>query len=194
VLMEIAPALAKNKFLITIVAGVPMHFYNKITQKTFPLARAMPNTPALVDAGVSCVSFNELVSNRQKEICLNLFRAIGSVHEVPEKFLDAVTALSGSGPAYVFYFLDALIDGGVFMGLPRDLSRELAIDTIIGSMKLVKETGKHPMVLKDQVTTPGGTTIEALHIMDNQNFKGVIVQAIEAATKKSKLLSKIYLE
>ncbi|MBD3187106.1 pyrroline-5-carboxylate reductase [Candidatus Bathyarchaeota archaeon] len=189
VLEGMAPALDPSKAIITIVTGVPMSFYWQVTGKQFPISRVMPNTPALVHAGVSCVSFNELVSVTQKRDCITILKAIGTTHEVPEKYLDAVTGLSGSGPAYVYYILEGLTDGGVKMGLPRDLSRSLATDTIIGSLKLMKETGKHPMLLKDQVTSPGGTTIDALHVLENENLKGILIKAVEVASLKSRHLS-----
>ncbi|MHA1793352.1 MAG: pyrroline-5-carboxylate reductase [Promethearchaeota archaeon] len=193
-LLDIASVMDESKFIITIVTGVPMSFYEKFTGKSFPIARVMPNTPALVHSGVSCVSFNKLVSVSQKADSITLLKAVGVVHEVPEKYLDAVTGLSGSGPAYVYYFLEGLTDGGVKMGLPRDLARSLATDTIIGSLKLMKETGKHPMLLKDQVTSPGGTTIDALHVLENENLRGILIKAVETATRKSKLLSTQFLD
>lgn len=188
VLVEITANLA-DKLMISIVAGVPMAYYENIAEQKFPLARCMPNTPALVNAGVTAVAFNDLCSTEYKEQALKILGSIGSVHEVPEKFLDAVTGLSGSGPAYVFYFIDGLIDGGVKMGLPRDLARSLVLDTVAGATKLVKDTGKHPMVWKDQVTSPGGTTVDGLQALDDGNFRGTIMKAVEAATKKSKQLA-----
>ncbi|MFX0102743.1 MAG: pyrroline-5-carboxylate reductase [Candidatus Hodarchaeota archaeon] len=193
VLEEISGVLNDKKAVLTIVAGVPMCFYNDVTGKQFPLARVMPNVPGTINKGVSCVAFNELVTDEQKENCLNILNAIGNVHQVPEDYLDAVTGLSGSGPAYVFYFLEGLTDGGVKMGLPRELSRSLAIDTILGSLEMVKQTGTHPILLKDKVTTPGGTTVDALHVLDNKNLRGILIEAIEVATKKSKKLSEIFL-
>ena len=189
VLKEIGPSLKNDSLVISIVAGVPMALYEATAGKNFPLARVMPNTPALINMGVSCVSFNSLVSEEQKSDCIEILGAIGNVHEVAEKHLDAVTGLSGSGPAYVFYVLEGLIDGGVKMGLPRDLARALAIDTILGSVTLAKETGKQPMELKDQVTSPGGTTIEALQSLEDGNVKGTLMRAVETATLKSKKLS-----
>ncbi|HME56054.1 MAG TPA: pyrroline-5-carboxylate reductase [Candidatus Lokiarchaeia archaeon] len=189
VLVEIADTLTDAKPVITIVAGVPMAFYDNVVGKKFPLARCMPNTPALVNAGATAVAFNDLCDASFKEDAMNILGSIGSVHEVAEKHLDAVTGLSGSGPAYVFYFIDGMIDAGVRMGLPRDLARALVLDTVAGSVKLVKDTGKHPMVLKDQVTSPGGTTVDGLQVLDEGAFRATIVKAVEAATKKSKKLS-----
>ncbi len=194
VLAEIAGALDGKKPMISIVAGVPMAFYEKAAGKKFLLARCMPNTPALINAGVTAVAFNDLATADFKADAKKILGAIGNVHEVAEKLLDAVTGLSGSGPAYVFYFIDGLIDGGVRMGLPRDLARALALDTVLGSTKLVMETGKQPMVLKDQVTTPGGTTVEGLQVLEDGNLRGTIARAIEAATTKSKKLSETFLQ
>lgn len=192
VLVDLSGEALQDKLVISVVAGVRIDAYEKITGKRFPLARVMPNTPALVNSGVSCVSFNDLVSPSRRVDCIDILGAIGSVHEVPEKYLDAVTGLSGSGPAYVFYFLEGMIDGGVRAGLPRDLARSLALDTMLGSLKLVLETDKHPMVLKDQVTSPGGTTIDALQVLEDGNLKGTLMRAIEVATKKSKALSEAF--
>jgi pyrroline-5-carboxylate reductase len=189
VLVALSDDLMASKNVISIVAGVPMAFYENVAGKKFPLARCMPNTPALVNAGVTAVAFNDLCESEFKADTMKILGSIGNVHEVPEKHLDAVTGLSGSGPAYVFYFIDGLIDAGVRMGLPRDLARALVLDTVAGSTKLVKETGKHPMVLKDQVTSPGGTTVDGLQALDEGGFRASIVKAVEAATKKSKTLS-----
>lgn len=194
VLAEIAGALDGKKPLISIVAGVPMAFYDKVVGKKFPLARCMPNTPALINAGVTAVAFGDMATADFKADAKKILGAIGNVHEVPEKLLDAVTGLSGSGPAYVFYVIDGLIDGGVRMGLPRDLARALALDTVLGSARLVQETGKHPMVLKDQVTSPGGTTVDGLQALEDGNLRGALARAVEAATVKSKKLSEALLQ
>ncbi len=194
VLADITGALDSKKPVISIVAGVPIAFYEKSACKKFPLARCMPNTPALINSGVTAVAFNDLVTADFKADAKKILGAIGNVHEVAEKLLDAVTGLSGSGPAYVFYVIDGLIDGGVRMGLPRDLARALTLDTVLGSTKLVMETGKQPMVLKDQVTTPGGTTVEGLQVLDDGNLRGTLGRAVEAATTKSKKLSETFLQ
>ncbi|MEX2680909.1 MAG: pyrroline-5-carboxylate reductase [Candidatus Sigynarchaeota archaeon] len=194
VLAEIAGVLDGKKPMISIVAGVPMAFYDKIVGKKFPLARCMPNTPALINAGVTAVAFSELASAEFKADAKKILGATGNVHEVAEKLLDAVTGLSGSGPAYVFYIIDGLIDGGVRMGLPRDLARALVLDTVMGSTRLVLETGKHPMVLKDQVTSPGGTTVEGLQALEDGNLRGTLARAVEAATIKSKKLADAMLQ
>ncbi len=194
VLAEIAGVLDGKKPMISIVAGVPMAFYEKVAGKKFPLARCMPNTPALINVGVTAVAFSELASADFKGDAKKILGAIGNVHEVAEKLLDAVTGLSGSGPAYVFYVIDGLIDGGVRMGLPRDLARSLVLDTVLGSTRLVLETGKHPMVLKDQVTSPGGTTVEGLQALEDGSLRGTLARAVEAATTKSKKLSETFLQ
>ncbi|NMC06871.1 MAG: pyrroline-5-carboxylate reductase [Candidatus Lokiarchaeota archaeon] len=194
VLAEIAGVLDGKKPMISIVAGVPMAFYEKAVGKKFPLARCMPNTPALINAGVTAVAFNELASAGFKADARSILGSIGNVHEVAEKLLDAVTGLSGSGPAYVFHVIDGLIDGGVRMGLPRDLARALVLDTVLGSTRLVQETGKHPMVLKDQVTSPGGTTVDGLQVLEDGKLRGTLARAVEAATIKSKKLSEAFLQ
>lgn len=190
VLMEIKPLL-QNHLIITIAAGLPLAFYaTRVDNDTIPIVRVMPNTPALILQGASALCRNKNVTDNQFTFAESLFEAIGITVEVNEKGMDAVTGLSGSGPAYVFTFIEALIDAGIKTGLSRDVAKALTIQTILGTTLLAKETTDHPAVLRDRVTSPGGTTISGLHILEEAGFNGVIISAVEAACKRSAELGK----
>jgi pyrroline-5-carboxylate reductase len=149
----------------------------------------MPNTPALVGEGATAFVANPQATESDRASARRLFEAVGTVWEAPsEELLDAVTGLSGSGPAYVFLFLEALGDAGVGMGLPQDAAHALAIQTVLGAARLALETGRHPAALKDQVTSPGGTTIAALERLEAAGFRAAIRDAVEAATRRSREL------
>jgi pyrroline-5-carboxylate reductase len=153
------------------------------------MVRAMPNTPALVRAGATAFVAGEACTPRDRSLARALFEGVGLAFEAPsESLLDAVTGLSGSGPAYVFVFLEALSDAGVRMGLPRDAASALAVQTVLGSAKLAQETGRHPAALKDQVTSPGGTTIAGLERLEARGFRAAVHEAVAAATRRAKEL------
>lgn len=186
VLQEISSSITKEHTLISIAAGITInHIKNFITTQT-GIIRVMPNTPALIGAGASAISFNENIKEKDLEYVKKILKAIGIVVELEEKHIDAVTGLSGSGPAYVFIIIEALADGGVKMGLPREIALKLAAQTVLGASKMVLETGKHPGELKDMVTSPGGTTITALHEIEKGKLRSTLISAVEAATLKSK--------
>ena len=149
----------------------------------------MTNTPALIGAAATAIASNEFVNEKELNFAKKLFKSVGFVVELDEIHLDAVTGLSGSGPAYIFIIIEALADGGVKMGLPRDISQKLAAHTVMGSAKLLLETGKHPGELKDMVATPGGTTITAIHEIESAKLRATLIRAVEAATLKSKTLN-----
>src|SRR3990172_2804946 len=150
---------------------------------------AMPNTPALVRAGATAFVANASCTASDRALARGLFEAVGSAWEAPsEALLDAVTGLSGSGPAYVFVFLEALSDAGVRMGLPRDAASALATQTVLGAARLAQETGRHPAALKDQVTSPGGTTIAGLERLEALGFRAAVHEAVAAATRRAKEL------
>jgi len=144
-----------------------------------------------VDEGAAAIAFGEYVSDAQKRIAVAIFRAVGEVVTVAEAQLDAVTGLSGSGPAYIYMVIEALIDGGVKMGLARDVATRLAIQTVLGSAKLVKTSGLHPAILRDQVTTPGGTAINAIHELESHGLRSMLINAVATATRRSEELSKM---
>ena len=153
------------------------------------IARVMPNTPSLVATGVSGFCCSTAVSEAEKQDLAEILAAIGMAIEVPEYQLDAVTGLSGSGPAYVFMFIEALADGGVMAGLPRDKAMKMAAQTVMGAAKMVLETGQHPGELKDAVASPGGTTIAAIRTLEHNAFRGAVIDAVMASTTRSREIS-----
>jgi pyrroline-5-carboxylate reductase len=178
-----------DKLVISIMAGVPS---SKIEANLVPgcrVIRAMPNTPALIGAGATAVCPGRKASADDLDLARQIFALTGIAVSVEEKLMDAVTGLSGSGPAYVFTFIEALSDAGVKNGLPRDVASKLAAQTVLGAARMVAETGEHPALLKEKVTSPGGTTIAALHTLESGKFRGVVMDAVEAACRRSKELA-----
>ncbi len=173
--------------VVSVIAGVTM---DQIVERTSidNVARVMPNTPCLVGCGASGISFSSSVPSADQVWVTALLEHVGIVIPVAEGLLDAVTGLSGSGPAYVFEFIDALALGGVRNGLPRNVAQELAIQTVLGAATLAKETGDHPAVLRDRVTSPGGTTIAGLKALHDNAFPKAVISAVEEATSRSKEL------
>ncbi len=193
-LAEIAPALDQKKLVISIAAGVPIAAIERKVGHGVRIVRTMPNTPALVGAGATALSAGEHATEEDLRQARALFDAIGKTVEVDEPLLDAVTGLSGSGPAYIFLVIEALSDAGVKVGLPRATALELAAQTVLGSAKLLIETGEHPGRLKDQVTSPGGTAIAGLHTLEAGGLRTTLMDAVEAATKRSRELGAKFLE
>ncbi len=190
VLAEIAPHLQEGQTLVSIAAGVPLaRLRPPVKEKKVNLARVMPNTPALVGAGMSAVAFDAGATPAARQQVMRLLGAVGEVLEVEEKLMDAVTGLSGSGPAYVFAAIEALADGGVAAGLPRAIAQTLAIQTVLGAATLLKRTGQHPAAAKDMVASPGGTTIAGLAALEKGAFRSRLIQAVLAATERSRQLS-----
>ena len=186
------PAISEyinGKLLISIAAGVTIEKLQSLS-KCDRVVRVMPNTPALVGEGVSAYACGVGTTQRDADITELILGAIGSFCSVSEKQLDAVTGLSGSGPAYVFSFIQALSDGGVQAGLTRDVASKLAAQTVFGAAKMVIETGLHPAVLCDQVTSPGGTTATGLSVLENRAFKGSVASAVVAASERSEELGR----
>ncbi len=188
VLAEIQPQLDASRLVISIAAGIPLSLLAEMLP-TARLMRVMPNTPTLVQAGMAAVAKGPRTDTADLELTCRLFDAVGRSVVVEEKLMDAVTGLSGSGPAYVFLFLEALADGGVKMGLPRQTALLLAAQTILGAASLYLETQEHPGSLKDMVTSPGGTTIAGLHVLEQGGFRGLAMSAVEAAAKRSSALA-----
>jgi len=188
VLEEIGPKLSEDQILISIAAGVTLDYIKKFIGKNIGLVRVMPNTPALVGEGASAIAHNKNITENDLKYVKKVLNSVGKVVELEEKHIDAVTGLSGSGPAYVFVMIEALADGGVKMGLPRNIALKLAAQTVLGAAKMVIETGMHPGELKDMVASPGGTTITALHEIEKGKLRATLISAVEAATLKSKSL------
>ena len=180
-----APALARPLW-ISIAAGVPLTALRAALPPAARVIRAMPNTPALVRCGATAFVAGAGCGASERTLARALFEAVGMAWEAPaETLLDAVTGLSGSGPAYVAVMIEALADGGVRMGLPRDLATILATQTVLGSAKMLLETGLHPSQLKDMVASPAGTTIAGLHALERGGLRGALMDAVEAATNRS---------
>lgn len=189
VLKEIGPIITNEQVIISIAAGVSFNHINKVINPAVGLIRIMTNTPALIGAAATAIAHNENIQDDQLEFVKGIFKAVGMVVELEERHLDAVTGLSGSGPAYIFIIIEALADGGVKMGLPRAIALKLAAQTLLGSAKLLLETNIHPAALKDMVATPGGTTITAIHELESAKIRATLIRAVEAATLKSKALN-----
>lgn len=179
----------KDKLLISIAAGIPIAKLQELTGCA-RIVRVMPNTPALVGYGASGYAVSETAGNADADFAQKILSAIGVAVKLKEHDLDGVTALSGSGPAYVFEFIQALADGGVAEGLTRDTALQLAIQTVIGAAEMVKQTGEHPASLKDKVTSPAGTTSRALEELAERGFAGTVIKAVRAAAARSRELGK----
>jgi pyrroline-5-carboxylate reductase len=190
VLNELYPNLSHQPLVISIAAGITIATLTEGLAPGTHIIRAMPNTPALILEGASALARGPGVTDEEMNRALMLFRAVGKALEVEETALNAVTGLSGSGPGYLLLILESLIDAGVLMGLSRQIARELVLQTALGTAKMAQESGKHPAELKDLITSPGGTTIKGLQILETQGIRGALFNAVEAATLRSMELGK----
>ena len=188
VLAQYGPHLTGAHLVISIMAGVSLQSLAALFSNPVRLIRVMPNTPALVLSAATAFCSNYHVTADDRALALSIFSAVGTCTEGPESLIDAVTGLSGSGPGYVFTFIEALIDGGVLAGLPRPTAEQLVLQTVYGSAKLALETKEHPALLKGKVTSPGGTTIAGLLTLEEEAFRGTVMKAVLAATQRSKEL------
>ncbi|HLL53074.1 MAG TPA: pyrroline-5-carboxylate reductase [Myxococcaceae bacterium] len=193
-LSQIAPVIDVHKLIISVAAGVPIAALERKLGAGARIIRTMPNTPALVGMGACAISPGEHATAQDLDTASALFNAVGTSTVVDENLLDAVTGLSGSGPAYVFLVIEALSDAGVKVGLPRYTALKLAAQTVLGSAQLLIETGEHPGHLKDQVTSPGGTAIAGLHTLEAGGLRHTLINAVEAATRRAKELGDQFLE
>lgn len=173
--------------VVSIMAGVPLSKLEEIFPGR-PIVRAMPNTPATVGAGVSAIAPGQLVEPQHLDRAKRILEAVGKVLEVPESLMDAVTGLSGSGPGYVAVFVEALIDGGVAVGLPREIATQLAISTLKGTAQLLEESEMHPAQLKDRVTSPGGTTIAGIACLERGGLRSASIEAVRASCNRAREL------
>lgn len=188
VLEGLKSAWTPDHLLISIVAGTPIKSLWRLTESRCRIVRVMPNTPCLVGAGASGYALGETATAADGEYVKQLLATVGLAVPVAETLLDAVTGLSGSGPAYAFQIIEALSDGGVRMGLPRGVATQLAAQTLLGAARMVLETGEHPAALKDAVTSPGGTTIAGLHALESGGLRAALMNAVQAATRRSQEL------
>jgi len=182
---EIAPTLTPGSLVVSLAAGITTAFLEGRLPEGTAVVRVMPNTPALVDEGMAAVSPGQHCDEEHLLEAEALLRSCGKVVRVAEKHQDAVTAISGSGPAYIFYVVEAMIEAGVLLGMPRATSTELVVQTLYGAATMLKETGTHPTVLREQVSSPGGTTMAALRQLDEHKVRAAFLTAIEAAAQRS---------
>ncbi|MGN0108042.1 MAG: pyrroline-5-carboxylate reductase [Hominilimicola sp.] len=190
VIDEIKDSVSANTVIVSIVAGQSIEAITSAFGKTIKLIRVMPNTPALVGEGMAALTPNENVTKEEADIVLNVFNSFGKGEIVSENLMDAVTAVSGSSPAYVFMMIEAMADAAVIGGMPRSQAYTFAAQAVLGSAKMVLETGKHPGELKDMVCSPAGTTIDAVSILEKDGFRSAVINAMTACMNKSKELGK----
>lgn len=188
VLQRIKPYLTPDKLVISIAAGVTIDKIEGLLSTDNKIVRVMPNTPALVGEAMSGLAVNAAVEDRDKEKAIAIFSCFGKVELIGEYLIDAVVGVSGSAPAYVYMFIEALADGAVQQGMPRAMAYKFAAQTVLGAAKMVLETGKHPGELKDMVCSPGGTTIEAVKTLEEHNFRASVMAAVRTASEKNKML------
>jgi len=186
ILDQLRMCWSDEKILVCIAAGITTAAIEKRVGSSVKVIRVMPNTPALAGKGMSVLSPGSAADDKAMEVTDSIFRAIGRTSRLPEKLMDSVTGLSGSGPAYVFTFIQALADAGVKEGIPRDTALLLAAQTVLGSAQLVLENMEDPFTLRGRVTSPGGTTIAGIHVLEKAGFSGIVMDAVEAAVKKSR--------
>lgn len=190
VLDEVKHLLKEDCILVDIAAGIEINDMYTMLGRKAKVVKAMPNTPALVLEGMSAIAYGEMLNEDDRLDILQIFDSFGKTCEVEEKMMDAVTAVSGSAPAYVFMFIEALADGAVLQGMPRKDAYSFAAQTVLGSAKMVLETKKHPGELKDMVCSPGGTTIEAVAKLEELGLRSAVIEAMKVCAKKSKQMSK----
>jgi pyrroline-5-carboxylate reductase len=184
-LAEIGPAVTTDHVVVSVAAGITTAHIEKRLPDGVPVVRCMPNTPALVDEAMTAVAPGAHAGPTHLEVAESLLGAVGRVARVPESQLDAVTALSGSGPAYFFFLVEAMIDAGILLGLPRSLAAELIVQTAIGSAVMLRDSAEHPVQLREAVTSPGGTTIAAIRELEVHGVRAALLAAIEAAARRS---------
>ncbi|HHV31441.1 MAG: pyrroline-5-carboxylate reductase [Ruminococcaceae bacterium] len=186
VIREVAETVRPEQVIVTIAPGKTLNWLTETFGKPVKLVRTMPNTPALVGEGITAVCANESVTAKELEEVCRLLRGFGRTEVIPEHLMDVVVSVSGSSPAYVFLFIEAMADAAVADGMPRKQAYEFAAQAVLGSAKMVLESGKHPGELKDMVCSPGGTTIEAVRVLEAKGFRSSVIEAMKACTHKAK--------
>jgi pyrroline-5-carboxylate reductase len=189
-LTEIAPVVSSSTLIVSLAAGVDTASIEERLPEGTAVVRVMPNTPAQVDEGMAAISPGAHSDEEHLARVSELMSATGRVVTVPERYQDAVTAISGSGPAYLFFVVEAMIEAGVHLGLPRDTATELVVQTMLGSAKLLRETGEHPTVLRERVTSPGGTTAAAIRQLEDHKVRAAFITAMESARDRSRELAR----
>ncbi|WP_182525580.1 pyrroline-5-carboxylate reductase [Nocardioides dongkuii] len=189
VLAEVSPQLRPGQLVVSLAAGITTAYIESRVPADVAVVRVMPNTPALVDEGMAAISPGSHCSEEQLAEVEQLMASVGKVLRIPERQQDAVTAISGSGPAYLFFVVESMIEAGVHLGLPRTTATELVIQTLVGSGKMLRETGTHPAILREQVTSPGGTTASALRELEVHKVRAAFLAAMEAARDRSRALA-----
>jgi pyrroline-5-carboxylate reductase len=192
VLEELAPLLGTESLVVSLCAGLPTALYERRLAEGTPVVRVMPNTPMVVGEAMSAVSAGRHATAEHVRVVSELLSCVGRVVEVPESQQDAVTALSGSGPAYFFYLVEAMIDAGILLGLPRAVAEKLIIQSAVGAAKMLDRTEEHPVILREAVTSPAGTTINAIRELENHGVRAALLAAIEAARDRSVELGKAH--
>jgi pyrroline-5-carboxylate reductase len=186
---EIAPELRPGQLVVSLAAGITTTFIESRVPEGVAVVRVMPNTPALVDEGMAAIAPGSHCDDGHLAEAEELMGSTGRVLRVPERQMDAVTAISGSGPAYIFFVVESMIEAGVHLGLPRATATDLVVQTVVGSAKMLRETGTHPVVLREQVTSPGGTTAAALRELETHKVRAAFLAAMEAARDRSRSLA-----
>jgi pyrroline-5-carboxylate reductase len=186
---DLAPAVTPRNLVISIAAGIPTALFEKRLAEGTPVVRVMSNTPVFVDEAMSAISAGAHAGEEHLVRTEDLLKPVGKVIRIPEEQLDAVTALSGSGPAYFFFLVEAMIDAGILLGLPRAIAAELIVQTAIGSAVMLRDSGEHPVQLREAVTSPGGTTIAAIRELENHGVRAALLSALEAARDRSRELA-----
>jgi len=188
-LAEIGPKVPADKLVISLCAGLPTSFFAKRLPDGVPIVRVMTNTPALVDEAMTAISAGPHVTGAHLALAEEMFKPLGVTLRVPESQQDAVTALSGSGPAYFYLLVDAMVDAGILLGLPRQVAHDLIVQTAIGSAIMLRDSGEHPVKLREAVTSPAGTTISAIRELENHRVRAALLAALEAAPNRAQELA-----
>jgi pyrroline-5-carboxylate reductase len=190
-LAELSPHAGRHQLIVTVAAGITTRHIEARLPEGVPVVRCMPNTPALVEQAMTAISAGTHATETDLATAESLLSAVGRVVRVPESQLDAVTALSGSGPAYFFYLVEAMIDAGILLGLPRTLATELIVQAAVGAAVMLRDSGEHPVQLREAVTSPGGTTIAAIRELEVHGVRAALLAAIEAAATRSRELGAV---
>jgi pyrroline-5-carboxylate reductase len=186
---ELGPRVPADKLVVSLCAGLPTGFFAKYLPEGAPVVRVMTNTPALVDEAMTAISAGAHATAEHLALAEEMFRPLGRTIQVPESQQDAVTALSGSGPAYFYYLVEAMTDAGILLGLPRQVAYELIVQTAIGSAVMLRDSGEHPVKLREAVTSPAGTTISAIRELEKHGVRAALLAALEAARDRARELA-----